>query len=366
MTFIDKIPPSFLKISSFLSKNHIEPYLVGGFVRDALLGVAAHDYDIAVNASPQHIMKICHPFYPCIPTGLGHGTVTVLVDNTPLQITSFRKDIACDGRHADVVWEASIEEDAVRRDFTINALYMDSQGNIYDPTTKGLEDLKASHVRFIGDTHTRIMEDHLRILRYYRFRARFEPFMEKDTDKKILAHCAFYLKKISKERIVAEIDKLLQEPFAFNMLKEMDEVGVLQALRLHYPFIPYHIFNDLSLYGKWAVLLMKDTTARQSFLFSKKRRGHVQDVHRFLTDPKAFKIYEAYASGSIELVRDYLTLFFMHKSNNGFSLPSYPPPFPLSAKELMHQGYSGPQLGERLKELRKKWYEKGYKTSLND
>lgn len=178
-------------------------FFVGGCVRDALLGKQINDFDVATNATPSDLQKIFTWFI--LKESVAHGVSIPIIDNEPVEIATFRKEsIYSDGRHPDgVVFTDNIKEDVLRRDFTINALYEDINGNIFDPTNKGLEDIKNKVLRFIGDAEERINEDRLRALRYCRFIAQLD-FIPKDS---------FHVERnffndISYERIGAELKKL--------------------------------------------------------------------------------------------------------------------------------------------------------------
>src|SRR5688572_2903859 len=147
---------------------------VGGCVRDTLLGIPVRDVDLATRLTPEEVMtRLETAGIKAIPTGLAHGTVTAVVGGAPVEVTTLRRDVATDGRRATIAYTDDWREDAARRDFTINALSADpASGEIFD-YFGGLADLKARRVRFIGDPLTRIAEDHLRILRFFRFHARF-------------------------------------------------------------------------------------------------------------------------------------------------------------------------------------------------
>ena len=184
--------------------------LVGGAVRDGLLGLPVSDIDLATRLVPSEVVERLEAAkIKAVPTGIAHGTVTAVTDDGPVEVTTLRRDVATDGRHAVVAFSDDWREDASRRDFTINALYADSAtGEVFD-WFDGLADLDARHVRFIGDPLTRIAEDHLRILRFFRFHARFGDGVP-DADG--LAACATRandLMALSRERIAAELVKLL-------------------------------------------------------------------------------------------------------------------------------------------------------------
>lgn len=205
-------------------------WFVGGCVRNALLGRAVDDIDITTDARPERVMALAEAAgMRAVPTGLDHGTVTLVTDDGPLEITTLRRDVATDGRHAVVAFTDRLDEDAARRDFTMNALYADASGTLRDPTGAGLSDLAARRLRFIGDPEARIAEDYLRILRFFRFHALYaDPEGGLDADG--LAACAAHadgLDRISRERIGAEMMKLLAAPDPAPALAAMGASGVL-------------------------------------------------------------------------------------------------------------------------------------------
>jgi len=186
---------------------------VGGFVRDSLLGLKSTDVDCATRLQPDDVLeKVKQAGFKAVPTGLAHGTVTAVLPSGPVEVTTLRRDVATDGRRATIFYTDDWREDAARRDFTINGLSADpTTGEIHD-YFGGLDDLEAGRVRFIGDPLTRIAEDHLRILRFFRFHARFG---KGDPDASALAACtarANDLMALSRERIADELLKLLALP----------------------------------------------------------------------------------------------------------------------------------------------------------
>ena len=202
---------------------------VGGCVRNALLGEPVSDVDISTDAPPETVSSIAEAagFKP-VPTGIDHGTVTVVAEGKPHEVTTFRRDVETDGRRAVVAFSDKIEEDAQRRDFTMNALYADRHGSVIDPLN-GLPDMQARRVRFVGDAETRIREDYLRILRFFRFHAAYgDP--EGGIDPDGLAACAALadgLDGISRERITAELRKLLTARDPTPAVAAMFHAGVL-------------------------------------------------------------------------------------------------------------------------------------------
>ena len=184
---------------------------VGGCVRNALLGAPVVDIDLATDALPAKVVEIAEAAgFRVIPTGIDHGTVTVIAQGVHHEVTTFRRDVETDGRRALVAFSTDIAEDAARRDFTMNALYAEPSGKVIDPLG-GINDLRARRVRFVGDPERRIREDYLRILRFFRFHAAHgDPSQGLDAEG--LAACAALadgIDGLSRERIGAEMRKLL-------------------------------------------------------------------------------------------------------------------------------------------------------------
>ncbi len=207
-------------------------FFVGGCVRNALLGEAVGDLDLATDALPDQVMQLAEAAgFKAIPTGIDHGTVTVLAKGVSHEITTFRRDVQTDGRHAAVAYSTDIAQDAARRDFTMNALYADPSGNVVDPLG-GLPDLLARRLRFVGDPALRIREDYLRILRFFRFSATYgDPALGVEADA--LAACAQLadgIDTLSRERIGAEMRKLLSARDPAPALASMAAAGILRHI----------------------------------------------------------------------------------------------------------------------------------------
>jgi len=203
---------------------------VGGAVRDTLLGAPVKDIDAATPLKPDEVMaRLEKAGIRKVPTGLDHGTVTAVLPGGPVEITTLRKDVSTDGRRATIAFSDDWREDAARRDFTINALYADPPtGEIFD-YFGGQADLEAGRVRFIGEPHERIREDHLRILRYYRFQARFGARIDKEAEKACV-ELAPMLKGLSRERVAWELLALLALPDPVETVRRMHESGVLAVV----------------------------------------------------------------------------------------------------------------------------------------
>ncbi len=204
---------------------------VGGCVRDTLLGLPVSDVDLATRLTPEAVMaRLAKARIKAVPTGIAHGTVTAVVSGKPVEVTTLRRDVATDGRRATIAFTDDWREDAARRDFTINALFADPVALQVHDYFGGEEDLAARRVRFIGDPLTRIAEDHLRILRFFRFFARFGTG---DADGEGLAACAARandLMALSRERIADELTKLLALPAPVVAVRLMVEHGILKPV----------------------------------------------------------------------------------------------------------------------------------------
>ncbi len=204
---------------------------VGGAVRDTLLGIEAKDIDLATPLVPSKVMGRCaNAKIRTVPTGIDHGTVTALLDHGPVEITTLRHDVSTDGRRATVAFASDWEDDAARRDFTINALYADPETLEISDFFGGLDDLKARRVRFIGDARQRIREDHLRILRYFRFQARFGSQPADQEAEQACSELAATLKGLSRERIGMETMAILALPDPAPTVARMAELGVLPVI----------------------------------------------------------------------------------------------------------------------------------------
>jgi poly(A) polymerase len=207
-----------------------EARIVGGAVRNALMGLPPGDIDIATTALPREVIRRTEAAgLKAVPTGLAHGTITVVVDGRPYEVTTLREDVETFGRHATVAFGRDWRRDAERRDFTMNALSCSRDGRVHD-YVDGLADIAERRVRFIGDASTRIAEDYLRILRFFRFHA---VYGEGPPDPAAVAACIAGragLAQLSRERIRMEIMKLLVGRQAVAMLVVMTEVGLLDRV----------------------------------------------------------------------------------------------------------------------------------------
>ena len=215
---------------ALLDRDGEEARVVGGAVRNTLLGEPVGDIDIATTATPDAVMTRAQAAgFKAVPTGVDHGTVTIVVEGHPHEVTTLREDVATDGRHAKVAFGRDWRRDAERRDFTMNALSLGRDGTVFD-YVGGLADLRSRRVRFIGAPERRIAEDHLRILRFFRFHAAYG---EGAPDAAALAACIAArraLDALSRERVRMEMLKLLLARHAVPTLTVMGEAGLLQLV----------------------------------------------------------------------------------------------------------------------------------------
>lgn len=336
---------------------------VGGCVRNALLDMPIGDIDIATDATPDQAMALAAAAgIKAIPTGIDHGTVTFVIRKRPHEVTTFRRDVQTDGRHAKVAFSSRIEDDAARRDFTMNALYARPDGTLVDPLG-GLPDLRARHLRFVGDPAARIHEDYLRILRFFRFHAWYgDP--AKGIDAEGLAACAAGidgLAALSRERVGAEFRKLLAAPDPAPSVASMVQSGVLTALlpgtdpRALAPLI--HLEKDIP--PRWlrrlAVLGSEDLTDALRL-----SRAEARDLAR-LRDAVSGTLTPAVLGQ--KLGADLGTDAMLSRA----AMLEQPLPqdwqsevargaqtrFPITAADL--PGFVGPLLGQELKRLERAW-----------
>ncbi len=283
------IPFEVTELLQCLNRNNHEAYVVGGCVRDALLGLEPHDWDICTSASPQEMMEVFSK-YRVLETGLKHGTITVLVNKIPVEITTFRTDGEYkDHRHPDeVVFVKTLKEDLARRDFTINAMAYHPNSGIQDPFG-GCEDLRKGLLRCVGNANERFCEDALRILRGLRFAATYSFAPEAETAQ-ALHQCAPLLNSVSAERIQAELCRMLVGRDIGKILEDYSDVFFsflpeLQACQGFWQFSPYHdrdVLNHTTSAVQHAVpdltvrltLLLHDIGKPLSFTKDEKGNGH--------------------------------------------------------------------------------------------
>ncbi|PCI01416.1 MAG: hypothetical protein COB76_01475 [Alphaproteobacteria bacterium] len=219
--------PDLVTLMGVLNSDGLNARLVGGCIRNHLMGHDIKDIDIACVLTPNIVIeRLNEKYIKAIPTGIEYGTVTAVINKTHYEITTLRGDHNTDGRHADVIFSDNWNEDAARRDFTINALYADIDGSIYDPLETGIDDIQNKRVRFIGNPEKRIKEDYLRILRFFRFYARYN---NDDIHDESFAACKSLkngMGALSDERIEDEIFKILSDKNADKAFFAMHDAGI--------------------------------------------------------------------------------------------------------------------------------------------
>lgn len=365
-----------------------EARAVGGCVRDYLLGIKGSDVDVACSLPPETVMHIAESKgWKAIPTGLAHGTVTLLLPERTVEVTTLRRDVKTDGRHAEVAYTDNFQEDAARRDFTMNALYMDFRGVISD-FFGGEDDLRAQRVRFIGQAGDRIREDGLRILRFFRFLATHG---KAPADEAALRACASQhklLDKLSGERIQQEMKKLLSAAAPNYALAQMSMMAMgetLSGVAWHVPQLTALLQHEAQqkVPGHAWVRLLSMVPPEQRMRMAafvctrwKLSRADTQWLE-FLTAPEPMAsgahVKEALRHYKREWVEQALLLQALDEPSLPLStLLSVarmfePVPFPVNARDLMVYGFKeGPELGAKLRELEKHWAESDYRLKKGD
>lgn len=359
-------------ICQMLANAGYECYFVGGCVRNALLDVPVNDIDISTNALPEIVTKLAEAGgLKTIPTGIDHGTVTVISGRTPFEITTYRRDLKTDGRHAVVAFANTIKEDALRRDFTMNALYADASGAVVDPLN-AMPDLNARRIRFIEDADQRIKEDYLRIMRFFRFHAWYGD-VNQGLDVVGLAASAANLaglETISKERIGAELIKLLSAPDPAPSIASMAACGVLNAIlpgsdakhlsvlvHLEGKIAPNPIRRLAALGGENVQSLLRLSNAEAKQLNC--LRNEVGSLKSLAEIGYKFG-YET--SRDIVLLRSALLETPLDPSAYGQLKMAAAAIFPIKASDLI-PAFQGPELGVKLKQLEKNWINSGFELT---
>ena len=230
--FQSVLTPELLKLSNAISERGYDVRIVGGAVRDLLLGKAPKDVDLSTNATPKQMMEVFNADgIRYIETGLQHGTLTVHINKRDFEVTTLRTDTETDGRHAKVTFTHDWRVDAERRDLTINAMSLGLDGDLYD-YFGGREDLTNRIVRFVGNPRLRIEEDYLRILRYFRFYGKIaeQPDKHDQATLEIIRDTAEGLRRIAVERVWVEVAKILTGNYAASLLQLMDELTVSKCI----------------------------------------------------------------------------------------------------------------------------------------
>lgn len=365
------------KLLDALGAKEGQTRYVGGAVRDGLLGLPVSDVDLATRLKPDEVVeRLQAAGLKAVPTGFEHGTVTAVSDGHPYEVTTLRRDVETFGRHASVVFTDDWEEDAARRDFTINALMADPvTGEVFD-YFDGLADLEQRHVRFIGDPYERIAEDHLRILRFFRFHARFGLG---DPDAAALDACmkrANDLMALSRERIADELLKLLsvEDPLATvevmlgkailkPVLPEIAELATsgLETLinaEREAEIAPDPLRRLVSLLPRDPQLATGIATRLKLSNRDRKRIACAADPE--IADPKAI----AYRAG-VDCAVDRLLL--ADRAEDAAAIASWlPPRLPISGGALIKRGIAeGPLVSRTLRRIEDRWLAAGFPSGAD-
>lgn len=356
-------------VCKLLTDAGYQAWFVGGCVRNELLGAPVADLDVATDAHPQVVMDLAaQAKIKAVPTGFDHGTVTLVQDGIPFEVTTFRRDVATDGRRATVTFADNITDDARRRDFTMNALYVAPDGEVADPLG-GLPDLHARRIRFIEDPDLRIKEDYLRILRFFRFYAWYGD-TDEGPDRDGLAACADNidgLQSLSVERVTAEMLKLLSAANPAPAVAAMASTGslaqVLPGAESGVLAVLVHLEETLEVapnpVRRLAILGGKP---EESLRLSKDQASHLAQITSGDL-PTTIAYRHGYAAGLDALLAQSASLG--QTPSTDAIAHAAKQIFPLQASDLM-PALTGPALGQALKQAEDRWIASGFALTKAD
>ena len=380
----------FSAIESYSENSEIR--YVGGCVRKALNNEVLDDIDLAVNLKPNECIEALNKNnIKLYETGIKHGTITAIIGNHKFEITSLRKDLNTDGRHAEVSFSKDWHEDASRRDFTINSIYADINGNLFDPFD-GKEDLENGKINFIGDPEKRIKEDYLRILRYIRFFINYSKQPHDDKVQRLIKKNLIGISNISTERMLDEFKKII---YSHQFLKLFKDSFCEEIINLIFPqFKNLKIFKKLNEFSKKKIkevdyiflislMLLDSSDNVDYFLFkfnlskiNKKRILFLKDFYNKKISKDTFSeknlwkiLYYNGKQSLIDLI--YFEIFKSKKTNKkfidllDFFKDKEVPIFPIKAKNLIEKFdiSEGKLLGIKLKKIEEKWINNDFKVS---
>ena len=380
----------FDAINSHSSESEIR--YVGGCIRKIINGEKVDDIDLASNLEPKEICEVLKKnninYYE---TGIEHGTITAVIDRYKFEITTLREDISSDGRHAKVKFSKNWKDDASRRDFTINSIYSDRDGNLFDPYD-GKKDLENGKVNFIGDTEKRIKEDYLRILRYIRFYLNYSKQPHNLKTIKLLKMNIDGVSKLSKERLLSELkkivntdilEKLSTDTLSLNLIlmifPELKNISVFSKLNI----IKNNLLKDKDFIFLLSLMIIDETDNSDYFIYkynlSKRHQKRIKDIDNFYKEKinsKTFtknninKIFYFYGKEATLDILNYRVIKLKKIDNSLLELIKYyenniVPTMPVSADLLMkkYEIPEGKQLGEKLRIIEKEWVKNNFKIS---
>ncbi len=377
-------------INNFTSFSEIR--YVGGCIRKIIKGEIVDDIDLATNLNPQQVCDVLKKnninFYE---TGIEHGTITAVIDNYNFEITSLREDVETDGRHAKVKFSTDWKNDASRRDFTINAIYADLDGNLFDPFN-GKDDLEKGVIRFIGDPELRIKEDYLRILRYFRFHLSYSNFKHEFEISKLLKKNAVGISNLSKERLLDELKKFFNSNILIKLSKDKFSLEIFEII---FPQLKnFKLFSNPNNFAKnmieesdfiflLSTLIIDKTDNAEYFIYkfniSKKDHKRLKIIYDFYKDKITSKSFSEnnlnkifYYKGK-QAVIDILSFKIFTSRKIDANILKFIeqfqskalPTMPVGAKFLMEKYHikEGKNLGAKLKSIEEEWVDNNFKLS---
>ena len=377
-------------INNFSSESEIR--YVGGCIRKIIKEEVVDEIDLATNLNPQQVCNALKKnnlnFYE---TGIEHGTITAVIDNYNFEITSLREDVETDGRHAKVKFSTDWKKDASRRDFTINAIYADKGGNLFDPFN-GKDDLKKGVVKFIGNPELRIREDYLRILRYFRFYLSYSNCKHEFETSKILKKNIVGISNLSKERLLNELKKFFKLDILIKLSKDKFSLEIFEII---FPQLKnFKIFSNLNSFAKTkikesdfifllSILIIDKSDNADYFIYkfniSKKDQKRLKTIHDFYKDKISSKSFSEnnlnkifYYKGKQALIDILSFKIFTSKKIDKKILKFIEqfqskdlPIMPVGAKFLMEKYniQEGKSLGDKLKSIEEEWVNNNFNLS---
>jgi tRNA nucleotidyltransferase (CCA-adding enzyme) len=363
------LTPALDQLDKVFKQNKFEIRIVGGAVRDIALNKVPKDIDLATDATPDEMIELFDKNnIRYKPTGLQHGTVTVIMDGEPYEITTLRADVDTDGRHAEVEFIRNWEEDAQRRDLTYNAMSLDFDGQLYD-YFNGMDDLQDKVSKFVGDADQRIKEDYLRILRYFRFQSKLEnPTWDKETLVAVKSN-AKGLTQISVERIWQELAKLLVGTSVVDSLAYMNKTGVDSVLGIktadakklnNYntdnPVIALAVLgNDTTLAKKWKLSRAEAYELKFYVTYKDKKVSKEQVEHMVIDGMEKDLVVNLLKIQKQDKLASHIEQFDI-------------PTFPVTGNDLIQHDVvkPGPEMGNVLNKLKDLWKQSNYTASKDE
>ncbi len=362
---------------------------VGGCVRKALNGQSIDDIDLATSWTPDEVkQRLTQKGFKVIDTGLKHGTVTAILNNKKFEITTLRKDILPDGRHSKIEFTSNWKDDASRRDFTINAIYSDIEGRIFDPFN-GVSDLKKGIIKFIGSANQRIEEDYLRILRFIRFFIQYSKTNYDQNTVKSIKKNINGINKISNERIFSELDKILSTKRFYNLFSFIELKDIILNIFPQFKYserlkniknLDYELIKKFDSCLILALLIVDKSDNYEYFCHKYKTSNTIKDRLKNISENfdklKNIKFFSEknikkiiYSSNKTYAKDLVIFSLCMNKKKNDLNIKKLInyiytceiPKFPISGDYLKKYGYeTGQLLGNKLKSLEEKWIENDF------